>query len=61
MMIHGTITKTLDDGSTAEAHYMIDTDTGDLVQVGGEAHIEADEIDLIKSMMEQRTTPGADE
>lgn len=31
---------------------MFDTDTGELVQVGGEGHITAEEIDLIKGMME---------
>lgn len=62
MMIHGTITKKLDDGTEAEAHYMIDTDTGDLVQVGGEAQIVAEDIDIIKFMMlNQRTDPETGE
>jgi hypothetical protein len=49
--IHGTISQTLDDGSVVEAHYMIDTEKGELVQVGGEGEITAEDIDLIKSMM----------
>lgn len=61
MMIHGTITKTLDDGTEAEAHYMIDTDTGQVVQVGGEAQIVAEDIDIIKFMMTQRTDPETGE
>lgn len=61
MMIHGTITKQLDDGTEAEAHYMIDTDTGDVVQVGGEAQICAEDIDIIKFMMTQRTDPETGE
>jgi hypothetical protein len=51
MMIHGTITKTLDDGTEAECAYMIDTDKGELIQVGGEAEIVAEDIDLIAAML----------
>ena len=40
------------DGTEAEAAYMFDTDTGELVQVGGEGQITAEEIDLIKGIME---------
>lgn len=61
MHIHGTITKTLDDGTEAEAHYMIDTDKGELIQVGGEAEIQAEDIDLIMDMMGRTQTHAGDE
>lgn len=55
MIVAGTITKQLDDGSEAHADWMLDTETGQIVQVGGEAHITAEEIDLIKGMSQIRT------
>ncbi len=51
MFIHGTITKTLQDGTKAKADYMIDLAKGELIQVGGEAEIVAEDIDLIMDMM----------
>lgn len=51
MIIHGTIKKTLDDGTVAECSYMIDLAKGELVQIGGEADIVAEDIDLIMDMI----------
>lgn len=60
-MIFGSITKTLPDGSEAKADYMIDTDKGELVQVGGEAEIVAEDIDLISAMMQSAAEMEDDE
>ena len=51
MWITGTITKSLPDGTEASADYIIDTDEQTVVQVGGEAHITAEDIDIIQFMM----------
>ncbi len=51
MIIHGTITKKLPDGTDAECAYVIDLAKGECVQVGGEAEIVAEDIDLIMEMM----------
>jgi hypothetical protein len=51
VIIHGTITKTLPSGEKAECSYMIDLAKGELVQIGGEADIVAEDIDLIMDMI----------
>lgn len=51
MIIHGTITKKLPDGTAAECAYVIDLAKGELVQLGGEAEIVAEDVDLIMAMM----------
>lgn len=52
MIISGTITKKLPSGEACECSYMIDTTKGTLVQIGGEADIVAEDIDLIAGMMD---------
>lgn len=51
MNIIGKLTKRLKDGSEAEAHIMLDTDTGEVVQCGGDEEINAEELDLISAVM----------
>lgn len=50
MIINGTITRTLPDGTKAEADFMVDTETNAVVQVGGDADITAENIDLIQTL-----------
>lgn len=54
MIVTGTITKKRPDGTEATADWLIDTDKGELVQVGGDAEIVAEDIDLIVGMMNVR-------
>lgn len=51
MIIPGTITKTMPDGSQVTADYLIDTEDSALVQVGGDAEIDGEGIPLIFAMM----------
>lgn len=53
MIITGTITK-----NGATAHYLVDTEAGTLTQIGGDATITAEDIDLLCGMM---TTPHEDD
>ena len=52
MIINGTITKKLPDGTESVCSYMVDTELGTLVQLGGEADIVAEDIDLIAEFMQ---------
>lgn len=52
--MHGTISKKLDNCEQAERAYMYDTEKNELIQVGGEDHISAEDIDLIQAMIENR-------
>lgn len=52
MIISGTITKQLPNGTDAVCSYMIDTELGTLVQLGGEADIVAEDIDLIAELLQ---------
>ncbi len=54
MIVHGTISKKLDNGDKAECAYMYDTEKNELIQVGGEGHISAEDIDLIQVLIENR-------
>ena len=54
LIVHGTISKKLDNGDQAECAYMYDTEKNELIQVGGEGHISAEDIDLIQAMIENR-------
>ena len=60
MMIHGTITKTLPDGTENEAHYIVDTDKNEFVRVGGEADITDDDINEVMSILSPGGLFGAD-
>lgn len=51
MIIHGTITQKMPDGTDAECAYVIDLAKSELVQVGGESEITAENVDLIMEMM----------
>lgn len=61
MMIHGTLTQTLDDGTEVEAHYMIDTDKAELVQVGGEGTISAEDNEILMAMLAYAQASAGDE
>ena len=54
LIVHGTISKKLETGDRAECAYMYDTEKNELIQVGGEAYINAEDIDLIQAMIELR-------
>ena len=60
-IINGTITKKRPDGTEAQCAFLIDLDEGTLVQVGGDAEIVAEDIDLIIAMMTGQLPDPTDE
>lgn len=54
MIISGSISKDRPDGTQVTADYLADTEAGTIVQVGGDAEITAEDIDLIQALA---TTP----
>ena len=52
MILTGTITKTLPDGREVHCDWMIDTEKAQLIQIGGEGELVAEDIDLIAKILE---------
>lgn len=48
MILHGTVKKILADGTEAACDVLIDQDSGQIIQVGGDTHIDASAIDLLQ-------------
>ena len=62
VIVHGTISVELENGDHAECAYIYDTEKNELIQVVGEPHINAEEIDLLQVMVELRhLANGSDE
>ncbi len=56
MILTGTLTKKKDDGTKASCEWMIDLEKGELVQVGGEGELVAEDIDLIMEILNDAAT-----
>lgn len=51
MRICGSITKELDDGTEVHADWMFDSESGEIVQIGGEGELTEDDMEIVHMML----------